>query len=219
MNGSIAPNDRPNKDWTLKSLENYALSRAGDINTFARNTLEQTWFLGEVLSLIREIKKEKGGWMKWVEGQPFSLSTAMNSIKVYERSTFDELKKFNGMTSSDMKVALEIIKAPPPSKKSKAVEDKPTPNASEVATVQTTEDAPEKAADRKNTITDYSRNGDQKKTTEPEVGVALTASEVLGKALSLLIAAEQIGITPDCNDIIAKLSEKIVTLAAATIVA
>ncbi len=89
MNDNM-PSDstHPNKDWTLQSLENYALSRVGEINICGRKTLEQTWFLGEVLSLIRdEIKKEKGGWMKWVEIQPYSLSTATNAIKVYERIT------------------------------------------------------------------------------------------------------------------------------------
>ena len=87
----------------------------------------------------------------------------------------------------------------------------------EKATDATTDDAPKKAAVRKVTTTDYSRNGDQK-TTEPAVGVALNASEVLGKAYSLLITAEQIGITPACTDILAKLSEKLSNLAA-TIVA
>ena len=91
------------------------------------------------------------------------------------------------------------------------------PTTPEKATDATTGDTPEKAADRKVTITGPSRNGDQK-TTEPEVGVALTASEVLGKAYSLLIPAEQIGITPACKDILAKLSAKLSDLAA-TIVA
>ncbi len=214
----LTKSELPSKDWTLKSLEDYALSRCGEISTWGRKTLEQTWFLGQVLSLIRAITKEKGGWMKWVSAQPFSLSTAINAIKVYERITFDELTKFDGMTTTDMKAALEIIKTPPPSKKSKAVENKPTPNAPEQVTDQTTEAAPETASDRKMTTTDYSRNGGQKKNAELEVGVALNASEVLGKALSLLIAAEQIGITPDCSDILAKLSEKI-TVLTATIVA
>ncbi len=213
----VGEDGRPDKSWDLKKLEGYALDRAKEIHSFGRKTITQTWLFGESLSLIRDFLKEKSGWMKWVEAQPFSLSTASNAIKVFPRVTFDELKKFDGMTTTDMKAALEIIKMPPPSKKSKAVEDKPTPNAPEQATVQTTEPAPETAV-RKITTTGYSRNGDQKKNPEPEVGVALTASEVLGKALSLLIAAEQIGITPACKDILAKLSEKI-TVLTATIVA
>ena len=38
--------------------------------------------------------------MKWVETQTFSLSTAMNAIKVFERVTFEDLKKFDGMTAT-----------------------------------------------------------------------------------------------------------------------
>ena len=155
--------------------------------------------------------------MDWVRTQPYSLSTATNAIKVFERVTFEELKKFDGMTASDMKVALDIIKMPPPSKKHKEEGEKPTPNAPEKATDATTDDAPEKASDRRVTITGPSRNGDQK-TTEPEVGVALTASEVLGKAYNFLIQAEKIGITPACKDILATLSAKLSDLAA-TIVA
>jgi hypothetical protein len=49
---------------------------------------------------------------------------------------------------------------------------------------QTTEDAPEKAADRTVTKTDSSRGGGNKVAT-PGVGVSLNASELLGKAYSL----------------------------------
>ena len=217
MSTSIAPINRPNKTWTLENLEKYALSRADEISTFGRKTLEQTWLFGEVVSLIRDYLKEKGQWMDWVRTQPFSLSTATNAIKVFERVSFEDLKKFDGMTASDLKVALDIIKMPSPSKTHKEEGEEPTPNAPEKATDATTDDAPEKASDRRVTITGPSRNGNQK-TTEPEVGVALTASEVLGKAYSLLITAEQIGITSDCTDILAKLSEKLSNLAA-TIVA
>jgi hypothetical protein len=198
-------------------LEQYALSRAVEISSFGRKTLEQTWLFGEVVSLIRDYLKEKGQWMDWVRTQPYSLSTATNAIKVFERVTFDELKRFNGMTASDMKVALDIIKMPSPPKKHKEEGEKPTPNAPEKATDTTTGDTPEKASERRVTITGPSRNGDQK-TTEPEVGVALTASEVLGKAYNFLIQAEQIGITPACKDILATLSAKLSDLAA-TIVA
>jgi len=218
MSTSIAPTNRPSKTWTLDALKKYALSRADEIGNFGRKTLVESWLFGEALSFIRESLKEKGQWMKWVETQTFSLSTATNAIKVVERVSFEDLKKFDGMTASDLKVALDIIKMPSPSKKHKEEEEKSTPNALEEATDATTDDTPEKAAVRKVTTTDYSRNGDQK-TTEPEVGVALNASEVLGKAYSLLITAEQIGITPACKDILAKLSEKLSDLAAATIVA
>ena len=217
MNQIIAPINRPSKTWTLEKLEKYALSRVAEISSFGRKTLEQTWLFGEALSFIRESLKEKGQWMEFVKTQTYSLSTATNAIKAFERVSFEDLKKFDGMTVSDLKVALDIIKMPSRSKNHKEEGEKSTPNAPEKATDATTDDAPKKAAVRKVTTTDYSRNGDQK-TTEPAVGVALNASEVLGKAYSLLITAEQIGITPACTDILAKLSEKLSNLAA-TIVA
>ena len=229
MSTSITPTNRPSKTWTLGALEKYALSRAGEISTFGRKTLEQTWLFGEALSFIRDIKKEEGQWMEFVNNQRYSMSTAMNAIKFSNRVTFDDLKKFDGMTASDLKVALDIIKMPSPSKKHQEEGEKSTPNAPEKATDATTEvatqeatdattgDTPEKAAVRKVTITGPSRNGDQK-TAEPEVGVALTASEVLGKAYNFLIQAENIGITPACKDILATLSAKLSDLAA-TIVA
>ena len=140
MSTSITPTNRPSKTWTLEKLEQYALSRAGEISTFGRKTLEQTWLFGEAVFFIRESLKEKGQWMKWVETQPFSLSTATNAIKAFERVTLDELKKFDGMTASDMKVALDIIKMPSPSKKHKEEGEKSTPNAPEVATDTITDD-------------------------------------------------------------------------------
>ena len=147
MSDSIPTVSRPSKTWTLGALEKYALSRADEIGNFGRKTLERTWLLGEALFFIRESLKEKGQWMKWVETQTFSLSTATNAIKAFERVTFDELKKFDGMTASDMKVALDIIKMPSPSKKHKEEGEKLTPNAPEVATDATTDDAPQKATD------------------------------------------------------------------------
>jgi hypothetical protein len=131
LNPIIAPINFPSKTWTLEKLEQYALSRADEISSFGRKTLEQTWLFGEVVSLIRDYLKEKGQWMDWVRTQPYSLSTATNAIKVFERVTFDELKKFDGMTASDMKVALDIIKMPPVSRKRQ--EEKSTPNAPEKA--------------------------------------------------------------------------------------
>ena len=118
------------------------------------------WLFGEALFFIRESLKEKGQWMKWVETQPFSLSTATNAIKVFERVTFEDLKKFDGMTASDLKVALDIIKMPPPSKKHKEEEEKSTPNAPEVATDATTDDAPEVATDA--TTDDAKKEGERR---------------------------------------------------------
>ncbi len=108
MAASIDEIARPNKSWTLDSLENYALKRAGAIHNFGRKTLEETWLFGEALGFIRERKKGSLVWMKWVATQPFSQSTATNAIKVSERVSFDELKKFEGMSASDLKAALEI---------------------------------------------------------------------------------------------------------------
>ena len=79
MNPIIAPTNRPSKTWTLKSLEKYALSRAVEIGTFGRKTLEQTWLFGEALCFIRESLKEKGQWMEWVE------DPALFPVHRYER--------------------------------------------------------------------------------------------------------------------------------------
>jgi ParB-like nuclease domain len=46
----------------------------------------------------------------------------------------------------------------------------------------------------------------------PVVGVSLIAAELLGKAYSLLIEAEKLGITPDCIDILNKISVKTTAL-------
>ena len=71
---------------------------------------------------------------------------------------------------------------------------------------QTTKDAPEKAADGK-----VSRGG-CKKVATPEVGVTLIASELLGRAYSLLVEAEKLGLTPDCIDILNQISVKTTAL-------
>jgi len=52
------------------------------------------------------------------------------------------------------------------------------------------------------------------KVATPEVGVSLNASELLGKAYSLLLEAEKLGITPDCIDILNKISLKTTALVA-----
>ena len=104
MNPIITPTNRPSKTWTLEKLEQYALSRAVEIGNFGRKTLEQTWLFGEVVSLIRESLKEKGQWMDWVRPQTYSLPTATNAIKVFKHVTFDDLKRFDGMTVSDLEV-------------------------------------------------------------------------------------------------------------------
>ena len=80
---------------------------------------------------------------------------------------------------------------------------KPKPAVSVVN--QTTKDAPEKAAHRYVTKT-------SNKVATPEVGVSLTSAEILGKAYSLLLEAEKIGVTPDCIDILNKISVKTTAL-------
>ena len=72
--------------------------------------------------------------------------------------------------------------------------------------VSVAEDAPEKTADRKAT------RGGCKKVATPEVGVSLTPAEILGKAYSLLLEAEKLGITPDCTDILNKIFSKTTAL-------
>ena len=82
---------------------------------------------------------------------------------------------------------------------------KPKPAVSVVN--QTTKDAPEKTTDRNVTKTGN-------KVPRPEVGVSLIAAEILGKAYSLLLEAEKLGITPDCIDILNKISVKTTALVA-----
>jgi hypothetical protein len=212
----VSDASRSDKTWNLKSLQRYALDRADAIGNFGRKTLTQTWLFGESLSFIQEITKKKGGWMDWVKTQPYSLSTAVNAIKVYKRIGFDELESFVGVTGTDIKIALDILNSPPPKKLRKQT---PAATTTGEATEQSSSDAPEQATEqssndapeRKVTTTDYSRGG-SRKNSDPEVGAKLTAAEILGQANNLLIEAEEIGITPECMDILAQMSERIATL-------
>ncbi len=72
---------------------------------------------------------------------------------------------------------------------------------------QTTKDAPEKTTDRNVTKTGN-------KVATPKVGESLIAAELLGKAYTLLIEAEKLGITPDCIDILNKIFLKTTALVA-----
>jgi len=217
-----APTDaaRPDATWTLESLERYALERANVIHGFGRKTLVQTWLFGEALAYIRQIKTEGKEWMKWLKNQPYSHGTATNAIKLHERIPYDDLESCDGMTPTDLKIALDIIKKPPVKQRPLAT-SAPQATAVQDATVATNaptdlEAAAERsdnadAAARHVTTTDYSRSNG-KPTTKPGVGVTLTAAEVLGKALNLIIEAEKLGIEPDCGDILTKLSEKVTSL-------
>jgi hypothetical protein len=115
-------------------------------------------------------------------------------------------------TNTKTKVARE---APP--NDGKTYHYKPKPAVSVVTPKkkkdQTTEDAPEKVAYRKVTKTDYSRGGGNKVAT-PKVEVSLIAAELLGKAYTLLIEAEKLGITPDCIDVLNKIFLKTTALVA-----
>jgi len=222
LNQIIAPINRPSKSWTLDALKKYALSRAVEIGNFGRKTLEQTWLFGEALFFIRDYLKEKGQWMKWVETQTFSLSTAMNAIKVFERVTLDELKKFDRMTSSDMKVALDIIKMPPAPMKRQ--EEKSTPNAPEKATDTTTGDTPEKAAKPDAEVKGVSTKKCDKQVAQqnapaaqpltPEATIPLmTAMEYLHKINLKLEELERglVGVTPD-DHVLNLINQAIATL-------
>ena len=219
----------PDKSWNLEKLESYALDRANEIHGFGRKTITQTYLFGSALSLIRDLKKQNKTWVDWVKTQDFSLTTATNAIKLAERATFDELQSFQGMTPTDLKAALDIIKAPAPKRRnqspSQVAPDQPTEAAlklhkaetgstdqgasdqtdgdpSEQAKAESTGTAPE-AADRKVTMTRESTNG--RKLNEPVVGSTLTPAEVLGQALNLLIVAKGLGVTADCSDILSQI--------------
>jgi hypothetical protein len=215
----ISSDDRPVKTWTLKQLESYAQKRSQEINSFGRRTIVQTWLFGESLFLIREIQKKNHKWMDWLKTQPFSVSTAATAVKFYERLTFEELESFDGITVSDLKAMLNIIKSPPPQRRSNT----PTPaqptndvalkvmNGQEEADQSaevgqsnnvTTTEAPEPHVNR--------RNG--RKTDEPVVGPSLSVSEVLGQALNLVLEVEKQGVTPDCSDLLNQLAAKVATL-------
>ena len=222
MNPIIAPTNRPSKSWTLEKLEKYALSRVAEIGNFGRKTLEQTWLFGEALFFIRESLKEKGQWMKWVETQTYSLSTATNAIKICARVTLDELKKFNRMTASDMKVALDIIKMPPAPRKRQ--EEKSTPNAPEKATDTTTGDTPEKAAKLDAEVKGVStrkcdkpvaqQNAPAAQPLTPEATIPLmTAMEYLHKINLKLEELERglVGVTPD-DHLLSLINQAIATL-------
>lgn len=218
MLNSIAPTNRPSNTWSLEDLESYALDRASEICNFGRRTIIETWLFGESLSIIRDLKKEDRGWMNWVKTQPFSLSTATNAIKVFERVSFEELNLFKDMSVTDMKSALDIIKTPIAQKRrhktaassANEMTNDPTPQTHEVdsqAASVVADAAPENAPARKVTMTDYSRKDLQKNA--PNVGPSLTAAEILGQVFNLLIEAESLGITPDCSDVLTQISAKI----------
>lgn len=218
---------RPDSTWSLERLEEYALARAETIAGFGRRTISETWLLGESLSLIQNMKKKEGAWIDWVKTQNFSLSTATNAIKLYERIAYHDLESCNGMTVSDLKASLDIIKRPPvkkrnstvatPSVGAKAGEQPSTipfsqrtdSDVPDSVTVETAGISPERANGRV-TVTDYSRNG--RKTAEPVVGADLTTSEVLGQILNQLLTAERLGITPDCSDLLDEIEAKIAFL-------
>jgi hypothetical protein len=208
LNPIIAPINRPRKSWTLDALKKYALSRAVEIGNFGRKTLKQTWLFGEALFFIHEIKKEKGQWMEFVKTQPYSLSTAMNAIKVFKRVSLDQLEEFDGMTASDLKVALAIIKMPPASRRRQ--EEKSTPNAPEKATDTTTGDTREKAAKPDAEVKGVStkkcdkpvaqQNAPAAQPLTPEATIPLmTAMEYLHKINLKLEELERglVGVTPD----------------------
>jgi hypothetical protein len=191
MNHAILSDaDRPNTTWTLKKLENYALERATEVADFGRKTLKQIWLFGSALSLIEKIKKEEKTWMKWVKTQPYSLSTATHAIELSRRLIFTELDAFNGMTTNETMIILDILKKSPPKKLRKQTpaattqEQSSAPNAQDGSPDQSNDDAPEQAAtEQKVTITDYSQKR-SRKNAEPVVGATLTASEVLGQVLN-----------------------------------
>jgi hypothetical protein len=229
MTNSVSPSDRPNNTWTLENLETYARKRADTIYGFGRKTITQTWLFGEALSMIEVIKKKDRTWVEWIKTQNYSLSTASNAIKLFERVSFEDLESFDGMTTTELKAMLDIIKRPPVKKR----HETPAPIARTEATDAATDVAPETSADqsveggsehvdagdhsaesvtvRKLTTTDYTRPS-HKKNSAPEVGPSLTASEVLGRAFTLLVEVEKIGITPDCNDILTLISAKVAVL-------
>jgi hypothetical protein len=216
----ITSNERPVKGWTLKALEAYAQQRALEINNFGRKTLVQTWLFGSSLSLIKEIQKKDQKWMEWVKTQPYSLSTATNAVKLFQRVTFEELSSFDGMSVSDLKAALDIIKSPPPQRKKQSSTPPQQAKGTALKLVNGQEQA-EPSADVEQstnvtttqphvTGTDYRRNG--RKTTKPVVGPTLTASEVLGQALNLLLEVEKQGVTADCSEILTEIAAKVASL-------
>lgn len=218
---SMSDDDRPSQDWNLDRLEKYAHSCVNKIAGFGRRSLYQTWLFGEALALIHKLKKGRGEWMEWLKTQPFSHGTANNAIKLHERISFEDLESFEGMTTTDVKIMLDILKRPPASKK-----QKPTPAPDQVADAATlpfpsvegrTEtdagrDTPLTAddPDRYVTATDYARS--PRKTPEPVVGPELTPAERLGQVLNLIVEVETSGVTADCSDLLIEIEAKVAAL-------
>lgn|GEM_PF-3543975 len=175
---------------------------------------------GHALAIARQkVKSERWGeWGRWQEEHNLKRTTAWEAIQLYERAGSEEA--IANLTPSQAKRRFGIG-TPPRVDTEESVESenhngktytyKPKPAVSVVTPQkekdQTTEDAPEKAADWKVTKTGN-------KVATPMVGVSLNASELLGKAYSLLIEAEKLGITPDCIDILNKISLKTTALVA-----
>lgn len=218
---SMSDDDRPTQDWTIDRLEKYSLSCVHRIAGFGRKTIQQTWLFGEALYFIRTIKLEGREWVEWVKAQPYSLSTAMNAVKLYERVKMENLDSLDGMTVSDLKAALDIIKKPPVSKK-----QKPTSTADQVTDAATlplpsvegrTEtdagrDSPPTADTPDRHVTVNGETGPDRKLNEPVVGPDLTPAERLGQVLNLIADVETSGVTADCSDLLIEIEAKVAAL-------
>jgi hypothetical protein len=153
MTNTIISSDRPDKTWTLEHLETYARKRADTIYGFGRKTITQTWLFGEALSMIEIIKKKDRTWVDWVKTQNYSLSTASNAIKLFERVSFEDLESFDGMTTTELKAMLDIIKRPPSKKRHETT----APIARTEETDESPDAAPEISADQSGAIASVPR--------------------------------------------------------------
>ena len=192
---------RPDNSWTLAQLENYAHDRASNISSFGRKTLTETWLFGESLFFVEEQTKAAGTWLAWVKAQGYSLPTASNAIKLYQRIPYGDLDSFDDMTVTDVKIMLGLIKRPPvkrPPVETVETVDVESETLLESEPVGKTESGP---APHKVTTTD------QRKAKIVNVsGVSLSVSEVLGKALNLVVEAQKIGVDSSCDDILRQIT-------------
>ena len=201
----------PDESWDLDRLGIYAATGLSEASRLEREFIQlgrrstiQIFRAGRALS-IAERKVKWGEWGRWLVEHNIKRTTAWEAIQLYERAGSEEA--IANLTPSQAKRRCGIGSPPRADTEESAESEnhngktyhyKPKPAVSV--------ENPQEAKDQ------VTKTGN--KVATPEVGVSLNASELLGKAYSLLIEAEKLGITPDCIDILNKIFLKTTALVA-----
>jgi ParB-like chromosome segregation protein Spo0J len=187
--GNIIDRNERFRAVTELGIRNYPIRVVGNLSEMERREM------AIAVNLLRRhlTRTERQHWLEeLIRLSPQKSSRELAATAKVSQSTAARAKaKVLGTESNEL---VEVV-----GHNGKAYTYKLKPAAQEE--VQTAEDGTEKAADRKVTKTRH-------RVATPVVEVSLIAAELLGKAYSLLIEAEKLGITPDCIDILTKISVK-----------